>query len=142
MKSRLFALRWLSLPLLFGAGYLVVAHRSAPDPPRHARPVGPARASSTSSERREPSVTLAANLPARASAGLPDAAAAERALLTVRALVEAGAFHDARDEALSLVARFPGTPWAAEVERHLLSLPLDQPSREAQQELERELAAP
>jgi hypothetical protein len=36
-----------------------------------------------------------------------------------------------------MVARFRGTSWAEDVERHLLVHPLDQPSREEEQEWER-----
>ncbi|HYO97640.1 MAG TPA: hypothetical protein VER33_24185 [Polyangiaceae bacterium] len=69
------------------------------------------------------------------------AAAAERAWVVVRALAELQRFHEARHEARVVAQRYAGTHWADDVERHLLVYPLDQPSREEQQERER-LAAP
>ncbi|HEX6763812.1 MAG TPA: hypothetical protein VF103_00005 [Polyangiaceae bacterium] len=64
----------------------------------------------------------------------PDAA--ERAWYVVKSLAGLGRFHEARDEARAMVGRFRGTPWAEDVERHALVYPLDQPSREEQQEWE------
>ena len=62
--------------------------------------------------------------------------AAERGWYVVKSLNGLGRFHEARDEARTMVARFRGTPWADDVERHTLVYPLDQPSREELQELE------
>jgi hypothetical protein len=59
--------------------------------------------------------------------------AAERSYLAVRSLVELRRFHEARDRAKSMVERFPGDPYALDVQRHLLVNPLDLPSREEQQ---------
>jgi hypothetical protein len=61
----------------------------------------------------------------------PDAA--ERAWFVVRSLDSLGRFHEARDEARRMVERYPGSSWAADVERHTLVYPLDQPSREEMQ---------
>jgi hypothetical protein len=66
----------------------------------------------------------------------PDAA--ERSWTIVKALTTLQRFHEARDEAQLAVQRYPGTTWAQDVERHLLIHPLDLPSREEQQELDRE----
>ncbi|MES1178331.1 MAG: hypothetical protein ABUL62_28680 [Myxococcales bacterium] len=66
----------------------------------------------------------------------PDAA--ERSWTIVKALTTLQRFHEARDEAQLTVQRYPGTTWAQDVERHLLVHPLDLPSREEQQELDRE----
>jgi hypothetical protein len=59
--------------------------------------------------------------------------AAERSYLAVRSLVELRRFHEARDRAKSMVERFPGDPYALDVQRHLLVNPLDLPSRDEQQ---------
>lgn len=59
--------------------------------------------------------------------------ASEREWSVVKALVNLKRFHEARDLAQVMVDRYPGDPWAAEVERHLLVYPLDQPSREEMQ---------
>jgi hypothetical protein len=70
----------------------------------------------------------------RANAAYPDsAAAAERAWLIVRSLEDLRRFHEARAQALAMRQRYPGTSWTADVERHVLVYPLDQPSREEQQ---------
>lgn len=66
----------------------------------------------------------------------PDAA--ERSWTIAKALTTLGRIHEARDEAKRTVDRYPGTTWAEDVERHLLVHPLDLPSREDQQELDRE----
>ena len=66
----------------------------------------------------------------------PDAA--ERSWTIVKALTTLQRFHEARDEAQLTVQRYPGTTWAQDVERHLLVHPLDLPSREEQQQLDRE----
>jgi hypothetical protein len=62
----------------------------------------------------------------------PDAA--ERAWFVAKSLDHLGRFHEARDEAETMVRRYPGTRWAMDAERHLLVYPLDQPSREQVQE--------
>ncbi|RYZ09706.1 MAG: hypothetical protein EOO73_02140 [Myxococcales bacterium] len=59
--------------------------------------------------------------------------AAERTWIIVRSLEDLGRFQEARDEALVMRERFPGTSWTSDVERHVLVYPLGQPSREAQQ---------
>jgi hypothetical protein len=58
-------------------------------------------------------------------AGSPDAA--EREWYVCKSLVNLENFRDARDEARSMVAAFPNTPWALDVQRHLLTNPLDLP---------------
>lgn len=88
----------------------------------------------------EPAQALA--LAREANARFPHSAeSAERTWVVVRALAELQRFHEARHEARVLAQRYAGTHWAQDVERHLLVYPLDQPSREEQQERER-LAAP
>ncbi len=73
-------------------------------------------------------------LAARANALFPNGEAApERSWIVVRALEDLRRFHEARDAALAMRERYPGTSWTADVERHVLVYPLDQPSREAQQ---------
>jgi hypothetical protein len=64
--------------------------------------------------------------------------AAERAWFVVRSLDSLGRFHEARDEARTMVERYRGSSWAADVERHTLVYPLDQPSREEMQAREHE----
>lgn len=44
--------------------------------------------------------------------------AAERAAIAVRSLALQGKLSDARREAEDMVNRYPGTPWALEVERN------------------------
>jgi hypothetical protein len=64
--------------------------------------------------------------------GSPDAP--ERAWFVVRSLANLQRFHEARDEARIMKEKYPGTSWALDAEQHLLLYPLDQPSREEQQE--------
>ncbi|HOU93138.1 MAG TPA: hypothetical protein PLU22_18930 [Polyangiaceae bacterium] len=65
----------------------------------------------------------------------PDSPAApERAWVGIRSLEALGRFHEARDEARRMVAAYPASSWSADVERHVLVYPLDQPSREETQE--------
>jgi hypothetical protein len=55
----------------------------------------------------------------------PDAA--ERAWYVCKSLVNLENFYDAREEAKAMVAKYPGTPWASDIQRHLLVNPLDLP---------------
>jgi hypothetical protein len=55
----------------------------------------------------------------------PDAA--ERGWYICKSLVNLEDFYDAREEARALVAKYPGTEWATDVQRHLLVNPLDLP---------------
>jgi hypothetical protein len=57
--------------------------------------------------------------------GSPDAA--ERQWYVCKSLVNLENFYDARDEARSMVAKYPDTPWTLDVARHLLTNPLDLP---------------
>ncbi len=75
-------------------------------------------------------LSLADELEARFPNG---SSAAERAYLAVRSLADLGRFHQARERAQAMLARFPDHPYALEVQRHLLVHPLDMPSREEQQ---------
>jgi TolA-binding protein len=52
----------------------------------------------------------------------PDAP--ERAWMIVKSLVDLERFSEAKDEARAMVNRYPGTSWAQDVQRHLLSNPL------------------
>lgn len=62
------------------------------------------------------------------NARFPDSPdAAERAWYVCKSLVNLENFYDARDEARLMVAKYPGTPWADDVRRHLLVNPLDLP---------------
>jgi hypothetical protein len=73
------------------------------------------------------------------NARFPDSAdAAERAWIVIKSLDSLKRFHEGRDEARVMVERFRGTAWAADVERHTLVYPLDQPSREELQAREHE----
>jgi hypothetical protein len=61
----------------------------------------------------------------------PDSAdAPERAWFGVRSLVDLSRFTEAQHEARAMVARYPQTPWALDVQRHLLTHPLDLPEEE------------
>jgi hypothetical protein len=65
---------------------------------------------------------------------LPDSPeAAERAWMIVKSLDGLARHHEARAAALDIVSRYPDTPWARDVQRHVLVYPLDQPSREEMQ---------
>ncbi len=55
----------------------------------------------------------------------PDAA--EQEWYVCKSLVNLERFYDAREEARLMVAAYPGTPWATDVQRHLLVNPLDLP---------------
>ena len=56
----------------------------------------------------------------------PDSAdAPERAWMVVKSLTNLEKFKDAHDEAEVMVKQYPGTSWALDVQRHLLSNPLD-----------------
>jgi hypothetical protein len=66
--------------------------------------------------------------------------APERDWIVVKSLVNLRRFHEARDEARALVAKYPDSESAQDVRRHLLVYPLDQPSREEMQQ--RDAGAP
>ncbi len=54
--------------------------------------------------------------------------APERSYLLVKSLVNLGRFEEARAEAALMVDTYRDTPWANDVERHLLTNPLTDPS--------------
>lgn len=91
-------------------------------------------------ELTESDPTKAIELARDAQARLPNSPdAPERGWVIAKSLTNLQRFQEARDEARRVVERYPGTAWAADVERHLLTNPLDYPTREQQQQLEREL---
>lgn len=49
--------------------------------------------------------------------------AAERSVTICKSLAALGRFEEARDEARRLVQNYPDTPWALDVQRHLLTQP-------------------
>ena len=49
--------------------------------------------------------------------------AAERSVTICKSLAALGRFEEARDEARRLVRNYPDTPWALDVQRHLLTQP-------------------
>jgi len=53
--------------------------------------------------------------------------AAEREWYICKALVNLQDFYGAREEARLMVTRYPGTPWSLDVQRHLLTNPLELP---------------
>ncbi|HEX6274350.1 MAG TPA: hypothetical protein VFZ53_15015 [Polyangiaceae bacterium] len=55
--------------------------------------------------------------------------APERAWFKIRSLVNLGRLAEARSEATVMVDTFRDTPWAGDVERHLLTHPLDHPAQ-------------
>jgi hypothetical protein len=59
--------------------------------------------------------------------------APKRHWIIVKSLESLRRFHEARDEATSMVERYPADPLALDVKRHVLVYPLDMPSREEQQ---------
>lgn len=50
--------------------------------------------------------------------------APERAWMIVKSLTDLQRFSEAKDEAQAMVNRYPGTSWALDAQRHLLSNPL------------------
>lgn len=54
--------------------------------------------------------------------------APERAWFKIRALVNLARFEEARAEAVVMVDTYRDTPWAGDVERHLLTHPLNHPT--------------
>jgi hypothetical protein len=50
--------------------------------------------------------------------------APERAWMIVKSLTDQQRFSEAKDEAQTMVNRYPGTSWALDAQRHLLSNPL------------------
>jgi hypothetical protein len=59
----------------------------------------------------------------------PDAA--ERRWYVCKSLVNLERFYDAREEAKRMADEYPGTPWTADVARHLLVNPPDLPENPA-----------
>jgi len=55
--------------------------------------------------------------------------APERGVTICKSLAALGRFEEAQDEARQLVRRYPGTPWALDVERHLLTQPGNDPAQ-------------
>jgi hypothetical protein len=75
-------------------------------------------------EGTDPPLTL--RLAREGNARFPDSPdAPERAWMVVKSLANMERFQEARDEAQTMVNRYPGTSWAFDVQRHLLSNPLD-----------------
>jgi hypothetical protein len=106
----------------------------APAPPDRgaARAPGAALSSSDEATLMERLRSLAGSDPQQilrlareANARDPDSPdAAERAWMVVKSLVDLQRFSEAKDEAQTMVNRYPGTSWALDVQRHLLSNPL------------------
>ena len=62
------------------------------------------------------------------NARFPDSPdAAERTWYICKSLVNLENFYEAREEARLMVQKYPGTPFTDDVERHLLTNPLDLP---------------
>ncbi len=60
----------------------------------------------------------------------PDSAdAAERSATICKSLAALGRAAEAQDEARRMVERYPGTEWANDVRRHLLTQPLEDPGQ-------------
>ena len=74
-------------------------------------------------ESSDPPLTL--SLAREGNARFPNSPdAPERAWMVVRSLVNMQRFSEAHDEAQTMVNRYPGTSWSQDVQRHLLSNPL------------------
>jgi hypothetical protein len=72
----------------------------------------------------DPPLTM--RLAKEGNARFPDSPdAPERAWMIVKSLANLQRFKEARDEAKIMVKRYPGTSFAYDVERHLLSNPLE-----------------
>ncbi len=75
-------------------------------------------------EGSDPPLTL--QLAREGNARFPDSPdAAERSWMIAKSLVDMHRLREAHEEAQSMVSRYPGTSWAQDVQRHLLSNPLD-----------------
>jgi TolA-binding protein len=55
--------------------------------------------------------------------------AAERSWTICKSLAALGRSAEARDEARQMVEQYPGTSWASDVRRHLLTQPLTDPGQ-------------
>ncbi|MES1208764.1 MAG: hypothetical protein ABUS79_22740 [Pseudomonadota bacterium] len=55
--------------------------------------------------------------------------AAERSVTICKSLAALGRFEEAQDEARRLVRNYPDTPWAVDVQRHLLTQPAVDPGQ-------------
>ncbi|HVV16038.1 MAG TPA: hypothetical protein VHH90_02450 [Polyangia bacterium] len=55
--------------------------------------------------------------------------AAERSVTICKSLAALGRFEEAQDEARQLVRNYPDTPWASDVQRHLLTQPAVDPAQ-------------
>jgi hypothetical protein len=55
--------------------------------------------------------------------------AAERSWTICKSLAALGRSSEAQDEARRMVEQYPGTTWASDVRRHLLSQPLEDPGQ-------------
>jgi hypothetical protein len=140
-------------PEAAAAGPLVSARSSAPspakvaaEPPARPRPPPPPAAAATSSPAKpQPAATPEADdalmeklrmlagkdpeqilrLARAANARDPEGPhAPERAWMVVKSLTDLQRFSEAKDEAQTMVNRYPGTSWSMDVQRHLLSNPL------------------
>lgn len=121
------------------AGESIVAPPAAPAPPVAAR--RPAVAAPPAPPAPPPPLTefalmaklreLGASDPAQALAlarqgnrRFPTSGdAAERSVTICKSLAALGRFEEAQDEARQLVRKYPDTPWALDVQRHLLTQP-------------------
>ena len=95
---------------------------------RAAPPVGlaPHRVTATlrASQGTNPLLTL--QLAREGNRRFPDSVdAPERAWMIAKSLTDLGRFREARAEAQIAVNRYAGTSWALDLQRHLLSNPLD-----------------
>jgi hypothetical protein len=107
-------------------------------PPATALPAAAARddlvAMETLRELLNTEPLRAIELARQANRRAPDSPdAAERSWIIVKALASLKRFHEARDEAATLAAKYPDSSWALDAKRHMLVQPLDLPSREEQQ---------
>jgi hypothetical protein len=75
-------------------------------------------------EGTNPSLTL--RLAREGNQRFPDGAdAPERAWMVAKSLADMQRFKEAHDEAETMVKKYPGTSWSLDLQRHLLSNPLD-----------------
>jgi hypothetical protein len=106
--------------------------RPAQDPTRLDAGVAPAAAPTEAAlmerlrglDGSDPPLTF--QLAREGNARFPDSPdAAERSWMVAKSLVDMHRLHEAYEEAQSMVNRYPGTSWAQDLQRHLLSNPLD-----------------
>jgi hypothetical protein len=105
-----------------------LAHSVVPSTPKPAVPFDENVLMSTLRELGDSEPQRSLDMAREGNLRFPDSPdAAERTWYVCKSLVNLENFYDAREEAKVMVAKYPGTSWASDVQRHLLVNPLDLP---------------